>query len=229
MGFFQIIKKNLTIKKNILEKGKERNAFFFFSNKLTNGETLGLLRTSLTKNNKKKCTFWNIWTLGTFFGTGLIVPLPKSDSAVWSAAAAYGSVKVFVTFNWHHIASTELWKVVVNTSHPPLVRIDPCGEKPACRCRVLVWASDTFQPGRFSSSSRSSVKRVARGDAESLCERKEKLSALKRHATSKLGLCAVWNGISYQTALSLGRLTLPSGLDADLCISALGNRGRSGM
>lgn len=85
MGLFQITKKPIQLKKEMEKGGGLKLTPFLFSSSFffTNEESLGLLRTNLTKNNKKKRTLWNIWTLGTFFGTLLIVPLPKSDSVVF--------------------------------------------------------------------------------------------------------------------------------------------------
>lgn len=42
----------------------------------------------------------------------------------------------------------------------------------------------------------SSVRKVARGNARDFGKEKEKLSALKRHTTSKFILCVKWNELS---------------------------------
>lgn len=168
MDLFQIIKKNQTIKEIYWRKAR-RNAFFYsLTNQLM--KKVWVCWGQISVRIIKKCTFWNIWTLGTFFGTRLIVPLPKSDCVVWSAAAAYGSVKVFVTFNWHHIASTELWKVVVNT-------FPPAGSTLVGREKPAFW----FGPGRFSLS--------IWGDSR---------SRWCREFMCKKGEAKCWNGIEHQ-------------------------------
>lgn len=118
------------------------------------------------------------------------------------------------------------WKFVVNT-FPPLVQIRPMwGEKLACRYSGS--GSDTFNRLSArkvfpSSSPRSSVKKVARGnETYTLYVQWNKKGDVNCAETAlHIKIRTVSNGMSYQTkSLKLGRLPLPPGLHADLCGSA---------
>lgn len=84
------------------------------------------------------------------------------------------------------------------------MRIDPGGgEKPACLTllRALWFGHDTFQSFSqegFSSLSCSSVKKVARGNAGSLCEKREEDKRAETACDIKIRpvRCVKWNKLS---------------------------------